>query len=292
MALRLLDYKIAPALRVFPTLKRFTPNLQPRWLIDIPPGGPLPGVRSDGSISSVYDDLGVIAFAGASVKQATRIGTLLEKVVSIGGPSVMRSATYHPSDRYHKVVKYRLPEGYLSIEGLLRLGKTAAFKWGTAALENSNDPDINTKTVNFREHNVRIQQGPFTQGVVHQTINGPRRLPVDAVLHIAVKPDACRVSIAILFHTAIKGHYLGKTKIHLDFYSAANGMQPLHADYMSAIFEGGPHEITARRNDRDFLNKSVWNLERQVWAHRDPRSQSLDQRQTPKGEAANHVQNS
>lgn len=109
MALRLLDYKIAPALRVFPTLKRFTPALQPRWLIDIPPGGPLPGAISHGSISSVYDDLGVITFAGASVKQATRIGTLLEKVVSIGGPSVMRTATYYPSDRNHKVVKYRLP---------------------------------------------------------------------------------------------------------------------------------------------------------------------------------------
>ncbi|KAH8685263.1 hypothetical protein BGZ61DRAFT_455197 [Ilyonectria robusta] len=305
MALRLLDYKIAPALRVFPTLKRFTPALQPRWLIGIPPGGPLPGAISHGSISSVYDDLGVIAFAGASVKQATRIGTLLEKVVSLGGASVMRTATYHPSDRYHKIVKYRLPvedghidpifkteEGYLSIEGLLRLGKTAAFKWGTGALESSNDPDINTKTVKFREHNVRIQQGPLTQGVVHQTINGPRRLPVDAILHIAIKPGVCRVSMSILFYTAIKGHYLGTTKLHLDFYSAANGMQPLHADYTSTIFEGGPHEVPARRSDRDFLNKSVWNLERQVWAHREPRSQSLDQRQTPKGEAANHVQNS
>lgn len=109
MALRLLDYKLAPALRVFPTLKRFTPAFQPRWLADVPPGGPFPEAITHGSIGSVYEDLGVIAFAGASVKQATHIGTLLEKIVSVGGPSMMRTANYSPSDRYSKVVKYRLP---------------------------------------------------------------------------------------------------------------------------------------------------------------------------------------
>lgn len=109
MALRLLEYKLAPAFRVFPTLQRFTPAFQPRWLADVPPGGPLPGAMAHASIGSVYDDLGVIAFAGASVKQATRIGTLLEKIVSVGGPLMMRTANYNPSDRHTKVVKYRLP---------------------------------------------------------------------------------------------------------------------------------------------------------------------------------------
>ncbi|KAH6995018.1 hypothetical protein EDB80DRAFT_897289 [Ilyonectria destructans] len=309
MALRLLDYKLAPALRVFPTLKRFTPAFQPRWLADVPPGGPLPEAMAHGSIATVYEDLGVIAFAGASVKQATHIGTLLEKVVSIGGPSMTRTANYNPSDRYCKVVKYRLPvedghidsifkteEGYLSTEGLLHLGKTAAFKWGTGALEKSNDPEINIKTINFREHRVRIKQGPFTAGVIHQTINGPRRLPVDAVLHITKKPDACRVGMVINFYTAVKEQYVGTTRLHLDFYSTANGMQQLHPDYLWKIFKGGQHDRLVTREDRNSLNESVWDLERQVWAHRVAHEKPLDQRQTPKtGETkakANNVQNS
>lgn len=45
-------------------------------------------------------------------------------------------------------------------------------------------------------------------------------------------------------------------------------MQPLHPDYLSKIFKGGQHDDLVTREDRNSLNESVWDLERQVWAHR------------------------
>lgn len=89
------------ALDVFPNLRRF--GLRPRspawdkkreWV----PIGHLhktvDGASFQGSqMSTIFSDLGVLAYAGCSAQQTRRIGDILRDVIGAGGPGLLRIIT-------------------------------------------------------------------------------------------------------------------------------------------------------------------------------------------------------
>lgn len=79
--------RLPPALEVFSTLTRFQ-SLRPRRLAEVPIGGPSTNVSARAlqqSAIHLYHDLGVIVFAGCSVREVRRIGDVLKEVVAWGG---------------------------------------------------------------------------------------------------------------------------------------------------------------------------------------------------------------
>ena len=81
--------RLPAALNVFPTL-RMWPIIRPRRQVDAPAGGAsnrakFPSRSVQTSLLHLYHDLGVLVFAGASVKQTERIGDILRQVVAWGG---------------------------------------------------------------------------------------------------------------------------------------------------------------------------------------------------------------
>ncbi|KAF7551098.1 hypothetical protein G7Z17_g5270 [Cylindrodendrum hubeiense] len=274
LAWKVAELPLAPALRVFPTLKRFAPAFAPRGILNPPGQSPPIEERTIMSLSSLYHDLGVIVFAGTSVRRVKRIGKILRKAVAVGGPPRIMSTTYNclnfmsyklPVEDWHIDTTHKSEEGYLSTEALVDLGKKAAFKWGEQTVRNMKDADGNSPPVSFREHHVRITQGLHVRGVIHQTANGPRRLPVEALMRITKLQDQCGVIMRIFFYTAVTGHYVGEVKLHLNFYSTVGDKEPLHPGLSKAILDKGPREKLCTKTDRNLVKNGLWKLEDQVW---------------------------
>lgn len=72
-----------------PALQKFS-NLIPRVTGPLSPGHLATETKHlKGCFQHIYDDLGVMVFAGVNAKQLNRIGDILERVVKNGGPGAL-----------------------------------------------------------------------------------------------------------------------------------------------------------------------------------------------------------
>ncbi|KPM35430.1 hypothetical protein AK830_g11129 [Neonectria ditissima] len=231
-------------------------------------------------ILSFYHDLGVLAFAGSSVNQVDRIADLIQQAVDLTG-TMQRSisAVCHfnrlytkyrlPTEDWHIDAHYKPKEGILSTEALLDLGKKAVFKWAGEALEKLEDDELKMKTITVREDAVHIQQGPYARGIIHQTVNGPRRLPVDAFVSIQKANEGCLFSAE--FFAVGTSHYLGRVFMRAVFFSISDVKEPLSAELVSRLLSTvrRPYVRTIPPTPRS-LNDSLRILEEEIWFDRVP----------------------
>lgn len=122
-------YKRGAALRIFPVLRRW--NLKPRIASIYPIGGKPtdkdkkrePSDRDKTTavartMSTIYHDLGVIAFDGCTFAQTQKIGDILAQIVFMGGPAAIMSRCRPTGASAQKMLaKMYLPDDFDDSQG-------------------------------------------------------------------------------------------------------------------------------------------------------------------------------
>lgn len=108
---------LVPAVEALPNLARFAPALTPRAMTVLQSVGPKPPQIKRALVQHLYNDLGVLVYAGANVEQVNRIGDLLGKTVAGGGLQRLASSARlgfdkmvimkMPTEEWHVDKEYR-----------------------------------------------------------------------------------------------------------------------------------------------------------------------------------------
>ncbi|KAM0429662.1 hypothetical protein ACHAPT_006268 [Fusarium lateritium] len=189
--------RAAPAVRRFPVLQRLNPGLRPRQH-NLPANPTIKVCRNN--LRTMYHDLGVLVFAGVGTQQVNRIGDIIQDAMK---PSLrFKAEPRHQSDaEFDKFHVYRLPtedwhidqsfkpkRGFLKVEGLLDLGLKAARLWAGHIKDKAKDIEALGENFGIQETDVNMTfDGKTRGGLIHHTVNGPRRLPVDAFVSASHK---------------------------------------------------------------------------------------------------------
>ncbi|KAH7152824.1 hypothetical protein EDB81DRAFT_881783 [Dactylonectria macrodidyma] len=268
------------AFRVLPGLKQFAPTFAPRSLLYSKPGSYVRQIKPQTvgtDLQSIYHDLGVIVFAGAPVVQVERIGYLIRKVIHFG-PTLKR--VYYkklpskvntwriPTEDWHIDANHNTEIGYLSSDALVEFSKTLAYRWANNTLDHmeAEGSDINHNTVSFREHHFSIKQTPSDSGIINKTVNGPRRLPIDAVIQAAVQPKLPQIGFHMLFYAAGTGRLVGESTISLNFYYKKDKKLELLNRNLRRIWDASPYDRARNLTSAEMVNKTLWSLEHETWA--------------------------
>ncbi|KAJ3457680.1 hypothetical protein MRS44_014821 [Fusarium solani] len=271
---RLFSRRSTPATRVFPNLRNIQPGLQPRR-------GGIPKDPNDAdrrkSLRSMYQDMGVMVYSGISTGQVNRIGDVLNEATK---PSFRLSMP--PKDQgdasFDKFTMYRLQteewhvdhvfkpkRGSITIEGLFDLALKAARQWTGHILEKAEGVESLRGSFGFTETEVRIAYDSTNRGgVIHHTVNGPRRLPVEAYVLAA---GGNKFSLMVNLVTAGMRKSLGRVNINLVPYNKRNARLdiPTWESTVKEIFKLAPNDCVSDASLLRETMDSFYKLEREVW---------------------------
>ncbi|KAL7955967.1 hypothetical protein V8C34DRAFT_230027 [Trichoderma compactum] len=280
--------RLPPALQVFPTLTRFA--VRPRRLAEVPIGGPASSVSAQalqqGAIH-LYHDLGVLVFAGCSVREVNRIADVLREVVALGGQGGLVARL----DAWEGEVVRRREKGVEEGDVYKALGEkrtgiikpTALLRLATTRFEEilkEKVPELKAaKDIDLRETQVMVPASPPPRGIINTTVDGHRRVPIESFTTIGVN----RVS----------GFIIGETRFFT--VGSSNYVGGARADYMMLKHSGdedskdksanisvtpywGHGRLKQRRRASDEAQGAIfddvvskvmqplWDVERSVWA--------------------------
>ncbi|KOS21950.1 hypothetical protein ESCO_001658 [Escovopsis weberi] len=265
--------RLPPALEVFPTLAKF-PALNPRRLHQIPIGcrggedASLADLRR--SALHIYHDLGVLVFAGCSAAQVHRIGDVLRQVVTWGGPGGIVSMLHDRTVKFYKATEAADAVGILKLEAVMRLAKARIKEQLKERVEGMR-PAV--KGIHTRDIEIVVPGGPQPSGIVHQTLSGPRRLPVESWTALSINNKTGHLVGEIRFFTAGAGEYLGGATIKYLMFRRDSDDEPSAPFWAHGrIPERMRREpqLVRERMDKvlDRALQPLWEMERDVWGNR------------------------
>ncbi|KAL7929840.1 hypothetical protein V8C35DRAFT_172314 [Trichoderma chlorosporum] len=280
--------RLPPALQVFPTLTRFA--LRPRRLAEIPIGGPAGSVSAKAlqqSAIHLYHDLGVLVFAGSSVREVQRIGDVLREVVALGGQGGLvtrldawegevvreREGVVEEKDLYKALDDKRT--GIIRPAALLQL----ATKRFQKTLEERIPELKGSKDIDVRETQVILPASPPPRGVTNKTVDGPRRLPIESFTTMGVNRVSGYTIGETRFFTVGSSNYVGGARV--DYLMLKYG-EDKDSEGKSAGISVTPYwghgKLKQRRRASDEAQGAIfedvvrkvmqplWDVERSVWA--------------------------
>ncbi|KAL7907793.1 hypothetical protein GGI35DRAFT_67598 [Trichoderma velutinum] len=280
--------RLPPALQVFPTLTRFA--IRPRRLAEVPIGGPASSVSAQAlqqSAIHLYHDLGVLVFAGCSVREVNRIGDVLRQVVALGGQGGLvtkldawegevvrrREKDVKEGDLYKPLDEKRT--GIIKPTALLRLA-TTRFE------ETLKDkvPELKTaKDIDLRETQVMVPASPPPRGIINKTVDGLRRVPIESFTTIGVNRVSGFTIGETRFFTVGSSHYVGGARA--DYMMLKYGEDKNSKDKSTSISVTpywGHGKLKQRRRASDETQGAIfddvvskvmqplWDVERSIWA--------------------------
>ncbi|KAH7141270.1 hypothetical protein B0J13DRAFT_55800 [Dactylonectria estremocensis] len=267
------------AFRIIPALRNFAPGFAPRSPKFTTPGDSRQSIKPHSigiTLQSIYHDLGVVVFHGAPVAQVARIGYLLRKLME-HGPNLKRIYSETP-DQSVKVLTQRIPtedwhidpfhrtkEGYLSTDALFEYSRTLAYQWARLALNRVEGDEIGFNTVEYREQRVQVNQRLTDGGIIHETINGPRRLPIDAVIQADVNSTNSAIGLHIHYYAAGTGRLVGESKSLLYFFYKAK-QRELFPDDLKRIWSASSYDRPRNLKSAEIISRTLWTIERETWA--------------------------
>ncbi|KAF4470207.1 hypothetical protein FALBO_2879 [Fusarium albosuccineum] len=272
------------AFTAFPTLERFRPNFHPgRKTIVLPlnQDGAYYGVLPlRNALRTIYHDIGVLVYAGASTAQVQKIARLLPALVD---PD--RGLRHRPEklkDVEYRYKRYRLKahyqhtnkgfypkRGFLSTAGLLNLCQRAVQTWSDEVQHNY--VENNDSTLTLRQRDVTLKPDiVHAGGIIHETIKSHHYLPVDAYLQIDPS-DRLTFNINVQLFAVGTGHFLGMGTIGVAaFVTDEEGSgQRVHCKNIlqytpqSTGFPGTASSIRPTMSN-------LYKLERQIWGDKVP----------------------
>ncbi|CAM1502744.1 Fc.00g075200.m01.CDS01 [Cosmosporella sp. VM-42] len=281
------------ALEEFPTLQRFSAQrflpFQPSRKsphISKPPRSKSPAGGK--ALGHLYHDLGVLVFAGSSDSQVARIGEILKQVTSKhGGVMPLRDAgtawvegTLPPKLRIYRINSEKMQieedwcweEGEVSLEGLLQLTRTASQEFAQEATDKMKALQQSCDVFKLQLYKVDLYSGSRKRGLIHPTVNGPRRLKVDAHVYFSLRPrDFNRLSFHMHFYTAVTCQYLGSASVHStifhpDFVALpSKSKAQLPFELQRELFDEMESLEIGSKKDREDILTRIWNLENEIW---------------------------
>ncbi|KAH0521938.1 hypothetical protein TsFJ059_005868 [Trichoderma semiorbis] len=276
--------RLPPALQVFPTLTRFA--LRPRRLAEVPIGGPSNSVSAQAlqqSAIHLYHDLGVLVFAGCSVREVSRIGDVLREVVALGGQGGLVTRL----DAWEGEVVRRREEGveegdvYKALDekrtGIIK--PTALLRLATTRFEEilkGKLPELKTaKDIDLRETQVMVPASPPPRGILNKTVDGLRRVPIESFTTIGVsRVSGFTIGETRLF-TVGSGNYVGGARAD---YMMLKYSEDKDSKDISVTPYWGHGKLKQRRRASDEAQGAIfddvvskvmqplWDVERSVWA--------------------------
>ncbi|KAJ3523437.1 hypothetical protein NM208_g12451 [Fusarium decemcellulare] len=256
------------AFTAFPTLERFRPKFHPgRKLIILPPKedreyyAVLP-LRN--ALRTIYHDIGVLVYAGASTAQVQKIARLLPALVDPDRglrhrPEKLKDVEYRYKryrlqPHYQHTNKWFYPKrGFLSTGGLLNLCQRAVQTWVDEVQHNY--VEKNDGTLTLRQRDVTLKPDiVHAGGIIHETIKSNRYLPVDAYLQIDPS-DRLTFNINVQLFAVGTGHFLGMGTIGVAaFVTDEEGTR---------VSPGGGSNVYQ-------IMSNLYKLERQIWGDKVP----------------------
>ncbi|KAL7799953.1 hypothetical protein V8C37DRAFT_398818 [Trichoderma ceciliae] len=281
--------RLPPAFEVFPTLARFQ-TMRPRRLSEVPIGGPASNVSARAlqqSAIHLYHDLGVVVFAGCSVGEVRRIGDVLREVVAWGGQGgvvarldawegeiVRRRERDVGGERDLYKVLDEKRTGILRPEVLLRLATTRfeeTLKERIPELKDANNIDI-------RQTQVILPGSPPPRGIIHKTVGGPRRLPIESFTTLGVNRISGYTIGETRFFTVGSSNYVGGARVDYLMLKYGEHKDEHKSASISVTPYWGHGKLKQRRRASDEAQAAIfddivkkvmqplWDLERSVWA--------------------------
>ncbi|KAK4065447.1 hypothetical protein Trihar35433_7567 [Trichoderma harzianum] len=276
--------RLPPALQVFPTLTRFA--IRPRRLAEVPIGGPTTSVSAQAlqqSAIHLYHDLGVLVFAGCSVREVSRIGDVLREVVALGGQGGLVTRL----DAWEGEVVRRREEGvkegdvYKALDekrtGIIK--PTALLRLATTRFEEilkEKVPELKTaKDIDLRETQVMVPASPPPRGILNKTVDGLRRVPIESFTTIGVNRVSGFTIGETRFFTIGSGNYVGGARAD---YMMLKYSEDKDSKDISVTPYWGHGKLKQRRRASDEAQGAIfddvvskvmqplWDVERSVWA--------------------------
>ncbi|UPL02227.1 hypothetical protein LCI18_013161 [Fusarium solani-melongenae] len=270
---RLFSQRSTPATRAFPNLRNIQPGLQPRR-------GGIPKNPNDTerrkTLRSMYQDMGVLVYSGISTEKVNKIGDVLNEAAK---PSFRLSMPAKEGDaKFDKFTMYRLQteewhvdqvfkpkRGSITLEGLFDLGLKAARQWAGHILQKAEGIESLRGSFGLTETEVRIAYDSTSRGgVLLHTVNGPRRLPVEAYVMAA---GGNKFSLKINLVTAGMRKSVGRVIINLVPYNKRNSHPdiPTWESTVKEIFKLAPNDCSSDVALLRETTDSFYKLEREVW---------------------------
>ncbi|RSL65997.1 hypothetical protein CEP53_003493 [Fusarium sp. AF-6] len=271
---RIFVQRSTPATRHFPNLHRIQPGLQVRR-------GGIPKDPNDNerrkSLRTMYQDMGVLVYSGISTKQVNKIGDLLKEALKPalrlstaprhqGEEEFDKFAVYRlQTEEWHVDPFYRPKRGYIKVEGLLDLGLKAARQWANHLLEKAEEVESLRGSFGFTEADVNITFNSANRGgVIHHTVNGPRRLPVDAFV---LAGGGNKFSMRVHLFTVGMRKHVGTINLNLVPINKLNHLHDVGkwGSRLQELFDLAPSDHVP---DVELLRETMdgfYDLEREVW---------------------------
>ncbi|KAG8409949.1 hypothetical protein J3459_007878 [Metarhizium acridum] len=272
--------RLAPALQVFQTLQRY-PVIRPRRLPDVPIGcaSRVSAQAARQSMLSLYHDLGVLVFAGCSAAQTERIGDILRQVVRWGGPggAVTRlswTAVDGP-ERVDGLTAEDFHEGPDEANAG-RIKPDAILKLASCRLQQLLRKQVDRAPGQGRAHLQEVQVVvpglPAPRGTILPAETGPRQLQVVSYAMVGVDGDGGHATGEMSLFTVGTGDYVGSARIDYRLVQSDEGggrAVPLLGHGGLGKRSGlGTQGLEERLDEATGLLEKLWELEREVWAHR------------------------
>ncbi|CAH0044413.1 unnamed protein product [Clonostachys solani] len=274
--------RFPPALQVFPHLRNWR-SIRPRRLVEVPIGvtGEVPDKLIIPCLRHLYHDLGVLVYSGLKHNQIVRVGEILRLITNSGGPGKMitmtqwaeksrtrRSAKLEEDDVFGAVdIVY---SGIIKSQAILRLADESFQEHIRAKIEESG---LSKDNIQLRSRYIIIRSVPSPKGIITQTVDGPRRLPIDIFTSLRTEERNGHVSCEMQLYTAGKGDYAGSARVDyqlLRVNEVAKTMMPVHA-HLELDTRGedatGIREV-ARKIVKAQILGQLWKLERETWSRK------------------------
>ncbi|KAF4976195.1 hypothetical protein FZEAL_7114 [Fusarium zealandicum] len=193
-----------------------------------------------------------------------------------------------PPEPYDKFTTYRVrteerhidknyyPQmGFLSIEGLLELGKSVGEVWSETMRNRAYDvsADPNNRYYHLPENyairatNVRLGSArAIPDGIRHHTITGSRRLSLEA--WVSSRYERGVYDLLIQFYTIGTRRYAGTIRLDLEpWHFFFTGYKRKYIDDMNRhIYESAPAGDKIDFRSLYWVTENLWRLERETWA--------------------------
>ncbi|KAL7942833.1 hypothetical protein V8C42DRAFT_140642 [Trichoderma barbatum] len=277
---------LPPALQVFPTLTRFA--IRPRRLAEVPIGGPASTVSAKAlqqSAIHLFHDLGVLVFAGCSVREVRRIGDVLREVVAMGGQGglvtrldawenevVRKREAVDEGDLYKALDDKRT--GIIKPEALLQIATKRFEKTLKEKI-----PELETaKDVDIRVTQVMLPASPPPRGITLKTVDGPRRLPIESFTTMGVNRMTGFTIGETRFFTVGSNNYVGGARVDYLMLKHGENEDKDKSESITVTPWWGVGKLKQRRRASDETQGAIfddvvskvmqplWEVERSVWA--------------------------
>lgn len=231
----------------------------------------------------MYHDLGVLVFAGCSVREVNRIGDVLREVVALGGQGGLVTRL----DAWEGEVVRRREKGvkegdvYKALDekrtGIIK--PTALLRLATTRFEEilkEKVPELKTaKDIDLRETQVMVPASPPPRGIINKTVDGQRRVPVESFTTIGVNRVSGFTIGETRFFTVGSSNYVGGARAD---YMMLKYSKDKDSKDISVTPYWGHGKLKQRRRASDEAQGAIfddvvskvmqplWDVERSVWA--------------------------